>query len=448
MKIYSFFWEEKMKKKIIMVLFAGLLISTLAFTGCESSSSGNTTRNCYRTTAEKMGIIIPTVGITLDELCQSKMDMTYTQIIEVAYMPTLYKDETLKKKFRGNDILYANTPIFSKFKLKGDSNLQIGQISGTITLTDVPTPAPRVYIDVKDIDDDGNGWWIRGGSQWFDNGTQINLSSGNYTNISWSIPIYENDHFSPSNGNFTLYVRNDKDINNSFSVDVPFTPYIDNANADGINLGTVSIKSITLSGMINITHNGHPVKYVNIWARNINGELIGLAFLDEPTPTMSWSMTVQAITDVFFDVDGCGNDEWYFSKENITPINVNNQDKSGIALNVGDMRTITLKGTIFVTCNGQKVPKVRIIACTQDGYGNGDSIGWTEFFSLAKRTSWSITIEASDSAKTVDFDVTGGNKYGFMGKDEALFYREHLSPVIVSNKDKSGIVLNLGDIPK
>lgn len=238
-------------KKIIMVLLVGLLTGALVLTGCNSGS----VRGSYSTTAEKMGITIPETGITLDEWCQSKTGMTYAKILEAGYMPPLYKDEALTNPFSGSDRLFANTPIYSEVNLMDDSKPPIGEISGTITLIDVPSPETWVSISVKNTDD-GNWWWSNGGFRWWDNNSQIKLSSGNYTNISWSIPIYEDDRFSPSNGNFTLYVY--ADITGSFWVDIPITPYIGNVNTDGINLGTVSIKSITLNGTINVTHNGQP----------------------------------------------------------------------------------------------------------------------------------------------------------------------------------------------
>jgi len=256
-------------KKIIMVLLAGLLTSALVLTGCDNDLKSG----IYSTTAEKMGITIPAAGITLDEWCQSEEVMTYVQMLEASYIPgPLYKDGALKNPFSGSDRLYANTPIYSEFNLMGDGPKEppIGEISGTIILTDVPSPAPRVSILVSG--DISSKWWC--------SSNRINLRSGNYTNLSWSIPIYEHNGFYPSNGDFTLYIQ-PTGSTDKFWVDIPIESYIGSVNANGINLGTVSIKSITLSGTLNITHNGQLVQPdVRINARTTDGQLIGGTSLD------------------------------------------------------------------------------------------------------------------------------------------------------------------------
>jgi hypothetical protein len=436
-------YKEGKMKKTIMVLLVSLLLSALILTTCDNVL----TKSSYSTTAEKMGINIPAVGITLDEFCQSKTNMIYAQMLEAGYIPVLYKDKALQNLFSGNDILYANTPIFSEVNLMSDIKTPIGEISGTITLSDVPNPAPKVYISVVNFDY-GNFWGSSGSYQWWNDNTQINLSSGDYANISWMIPIYEDDCFSPSIGNFSLYVIVDEDINHSFNIDIPTTPYIGSVNTGRINLGTVSLKSITLSGTINITHNGQPIQHTSINARTTDGKLLSSTWLDSPTSTAPWSMMVSAInSDVIFGMSGCGNNEWYFYRDNLSQVSVYDQDKSGIFLNVGDIKTITLSGTISVTYNGKKVPNVSINSMIQDE-SIYDFFGSTNLSSPANGTSWSIMMEAPASTKTVYFNVTGGNKniHGFIDGDGTFFYRKFLSPVSVYNQDISGIILNLGNI--
>jgi tetratricopeptide (TPR) repeat protein len=314
----------------------------------------------------------------------------------------------------------------SEVNLIGDKGPQIGEISGTITLTDVPSPAPKVNISVSGKISSKN---------WRSKSSQIKFSSDNYTDLLWSIPIYENDRFSPSNGRFTLHVWPVNNIN-SFSVDVPITPYISSTNTGGINLGTVSIKSITLSGTINLTHSGQPVQSVSIMAHTYN-RIIGSTSLISPASTAPWSMMIPVISsDVTFEVIGTGNDKWHFSKNKILTVRIYGQDTSGISLNIGDMRTITLNGTIYVAYNWQQVPNVRIIAWAGSEYSGGSVM----LYSPANGASWSITLEAPDSAKAVNFNISGYNK------DEMLFVRQYLSSVSIHNQDKSGIVLNLGDM--
>jgi hypothetical protein len=425
-------------KKVNMILLAGILTGALVLTGCDRVS----TSGSYSATAEKMGIIIPATGITLDEWCLTRAGMTYAQMLKEGYIPVLlYKDDALTQPFSGSDRLYANTPIYSEVNLMDVSRQQIGEISGTITLTDVPSPAPKVSISVGNIDN-GNWWHSNGSYHWWNDSNQIDLSSDNYTNLSWSIPIYEDDRFSPSNGNFTLHVSLADNSLDFFWIDIPITPYISSVKTEGINLGTVSLKSITLSGTINITHNGQPVQYawINAWTTDM--QLIGFTHLDSPAANAPWTMTISAInSDVTFDVSGSGNDKWHFDRDNLSPVNVQSQDKSGIAINIGDIRTITLSGSIFVTYNGKQVPNVSINAETKDKIL---SHAYADLSSPANGASWSITIEAPDSEKTVYFNVYGSNGDNF--SDETLFYRQYFAPVSVYNQDKSGIVLNLGNM--
>jgi len=332
------------------------------------------------------------------------------------------------------DGLYDDTLINSDVNILRENRKQIGEISGTITLTDVPNPAPRVQISVHNFDN--NHWWS--------SSEYINLSSDNSVNLTWSIPVYKDDGFFPSNGKFTLYVH-PKGDSEYYKVNIPATPYINNVNTGGINLGTVSIKSVTLSGTINITHNGQPVKYANIFADDADGQLIGSTRIDSPATNAPWSMTVAAInSNVTFWVFGRvnGNDKWLFDRNNLSPISVNSQDISGISINVGDIKTINISGTISVTYEGQKVPIVYISVLTQDDlWLDGVSVS-----SPVNGASWTITLEIPDSEKTVCFSVLGYTKAKNGHIDEELFYRYNLSPISVYNKDISGITLNLGDI--
>jgi len=197
-----------------------------------------------------------------------------------------------------------------------------------------------------------------------------------------------------------------------------------------------------LSGTINITHNGQSVQYARIWANTTDGQFIGETTLISPTANNTWSLTVSANnSDITFEVSGRGYDDWYFRKDNLSLVSVYNQDISGIGINVGDIRTINLSGTISVTYKGQQVPYVDISAWTQDEW-----LGYTNLSSPANGALWSITVEVPNSSeKNIFFNVSGSKyEYSYMG--ESFFYRKYLSPVNVYNQNKSGINLNLGNI--
>jgi len=116
--------------------------------------------------------------------------------------------------------------------VENPSDGKIGEIKGTITLTNIPSPAPKVYIYVSGSDSSYS---------WHSKESQITLNSVTGTNaaLAWSVPVYDNDGFIPSEGHFRLLVEVPGD--NGFEIQIPATPYIPGANADVGDLGSVSI---------------------------------------------------------------------------------------------------------------------------------------------------------------------------------------------------------------
>jgi len=352
-----------------------------------------------------------------------------------------YKNEACTQQFIGNDKLYEDTPIYCKYNMldnDDDYETQIGTISGTITLTDIPTPVPRVtisgYGSVGSYDTH-----FRYGAQ------RLTISSSGMQTISWSIPIYGNGFFADDSARFSLDVDSG---NGRFDVVIPTAPHINSANASGINLGTVSIKSITLSGTITITMNGQPVPYIYIAAVDKeNWDWIGSTELTSPAAGASWSITLSAATNatnVTFEVRGyqsrnSGNTLFYKELEN-PQVTVSGTSVSGINLNVGDVKTITLSGTINVTYNWQMVPHVNITSHSGNVYAS------TDLTSPAANASWSITMEAKSSPQEVSFWVSGYNNNWDDLFQENVTPSSPSSPIQVYNTNISGIVLNLGNI--
>jgi hypothetical protein len=254
------------------------------------------------------------------------------------------------QKFPGTDIYIGekysitsatSTIAFSKFKSEvGFEGMfggtgpvppppPIGEISGTITLTNVPNPAPQVRILVSG----GNG------VSWWNGSNYIDLSSGNYTNLSWSIPLRGENGFSSSDNVYFYLDIEPVGGGNEFSIGIPTPTTISSANQSGIALGSVSIKSITLSGTINVTLDGQQVPNVRI---NAYGGWVGWVDLS-PAASASWSITMGAPSsaeDVYFDVLGYdANWNYLFGRSVASPVQIDNSTTSitGIVLNIGNI---------------------------------------------------------------------------------------------------------------
>jgi hypothetical protein len=271
-----------------------------------------------------------------------------------------------------------------------EGNPQIGEITGTITLTDVPSPAPQVYISVSG----GEGWWQS-------NISQINLDSDNYTDLSWSIPIYRNNYFSPSDGNFCLHIQL-AGSDNGFDIYIQTqTPiYIDDENADVGSLGTVSLQTIILSGTINVTYNYETIPYVEIGADTYQHDWISYTRIDSPASDAPWSIKLPGFsspTQISFRVIGYDtNNELLFNKVVYYEPSVYNVYISGIDLNLGN---------IYIT------PEY-ITELTADKWTHGEirENGGIDWYSIevtngTKYYLWWNDSHSGDNTKTLDIDV-------------------------------------------
>jgi hypothetical protein len=252
-------------------------------------------------------------------------------------------------------LILAGTLIFIACPTVLDyDNSKTGAITGTITITDIPSSAssansaPKLYISVSGYDDEHCKWW----HSW--ESSQINfLNTSVVSNASWSIPIHEDRGFFPSNGTFILFVNIESaDSNGWFNIDIPITPYINSVNDNVGSLGTVSINYITLSGNINVTFDGQTVPNVLIDAYTKDdwiGAFVGYAHIISPSASASWSIPIlvlDSLTQVVFRVSGY-SDDWklLFCEDISTPtVNAYNQDISGITINLGNVDKDALKG--------------------------------------------------------------------------------------------------------
>jgi hypothetical protein len=243
-----------------------------------------------------------------------------------------YKEGGLTIPFFGFDIVNENTVIYCDFVINSWQGERIGHITGSITLTGIFNPNPKVWIGCKD-NPDSTFWRFTG---------KINMSGAADTaTLNWSIPIYD-ELFNPSmESRFALFVLpNGSKSEYGFEVPIPIVKTI-NVNTDVGSLGTVSIKGITLSGTLNITYNGEPVPYVMLLALRQAGSAIQEVHFSSPEPNAPWSMILESVNyqrDIVFQAFCYSEDGVPLIDAYATPvIRATNQDKSGIVLDLGEV---------------------------------------------------------------------------------------------------------------
>jgi fibronectin type 3 domain-containing protein len=272
--------------------------------------------------------------------------------------------------------------------------------------------------------------------------------SGDGSNISWTIPLYENNFPSGSGAvtgqqevpfRLTVVLADGSDYRVELGTKTLDLTSKENIAAE--NIGTKSLNAVTLSGTITVTINGQPVPRVEIRAQSANGNSLGSTPLYSPGAGTAWSLTIAAFdppADVRISVYGSGsNGKTVFYREPFTTLTgVSNTNRSDININLGNIRTVTLSGTATVTYNGQPVPYVEIRALSANG--NQQQLGSTQLDSPGANAPWSITISPLDSPADVTFAVSGYNSNW-----EPIFNQLNVQTVQnVSDTDKPDISIS------
>ena len=283
---------------------------------------------------ESMGFEFPDQSTTLDNLFQLiAFGFSYDQVITVLGV-TIYKDQAMTQMFSGTDTVNADTVFYSEFpfwyNFRGE---KIGEITGTITLTDITNPPQRVSIYARD-----NNY------NWNLSESRISLSdvTGSTATVSWSIPIYEDDDFIPgSRAYFGLSVT-PQGFQNSIDISIPGNKLISGFNTNVGSLGSVSIKHITISGTINVTLDGNPVPYVMITANSESGDIYSYTDLSYPGANAQWSIATRPLSSpakLYFIVNGFDSENILFSREyEPNPdVFVHNTSVSGINIDLGNI---------------------------------------------------------------------------------------------------------------
>jgi hypothetical protein len=363
-------------------------------------------------------------------------------LVDVAF----YKDKDFTQPYKSTDTVNAATVVYTKVTMEDgvleDRGEQIGAISGSITLTNIPSPRPEVYISASG---DGPGY------DWSSYSSMIDLSgvSGNSETVNWTIPLYENDIYngdwSSVTGNQTVNFElrfREGHSGDDFGISLGSkTLDMTNKNISAGSLDTANLATVTLSGTISLTLSGTPaasVPRVYICVGTTQIGLIASTRLTMPVNANTpWSITIPAFTsptDVLIGIAGQdSNYETVFTKQVTTVSNVSTTNVSSITINQ-TISLITLSGTITYT--GSPAPSMVYI----EAQGGGHT-GHVTIDSPASGASWSLPIAAFDTSTSVSFFVYAEDSSG-----NNLFWGDNLSPTNVYNSNVQNIILALGDI--
>jgi len=252
-----------------------------------------------------------------------------TEIINYGIM-YFYFNEDVTISY-GSDVISLKKGWYCDFTNepnRWDIEEPIDNISGKITLTDITNltntvgsaPVVRLYCR--------NNSGLLGS-------TYLTFSGSDTQTIKWSIPIYE-DNSIPCTGNFFMDINPKDDYRSRFTISIPSTKNIDSTNKSNIDLGTVSLKTLTLKGTI--TYKEQSVSYCRIIASTSDFTSGGYIELNSPTVGASWQIIIPASTSssseqVKIRVNG----------EDVTPtsgavmVNKDDTEKTGIVLNLGNI---------------------------------------------------------------------------------------------------------------
>jgi hypothetical protein len=370
---------------------------------------------------------------------RAEMEEDFKEDIDSKLYPlvdyTLYKNPALTQVFNGSDPVNADTVIYCKNPLDSDYvGAQIGQITGSLTLTNIPPSSElrEVYIEAGNK----NVWGAQG---------VIDVSNAGL--INWTIPLYEYDIRSGAWDSimgsqevyFSLYVRLG---GNGDGYDISLgNRFLNMSNKENIiagDFGEVSLGTITLSGTISLNVIGAPVSSVEIYVSTQQDGIINSTELDMPLSATLWSVVVpvfESETEVKIGISGRdSNDNQVFWKNDVETISgVSNANVPGIEFDLETLNFITLSGTINVKYNNNLVPHVYI--STSEGGGSA------QLNAPGPNAPWTLFMEAPGSQKTIIFSL-----YGQDSSWNTLFYRNFLSPTTVHNTSVPGIVIDVENI--
>ena len=204
--------------------------------------------------------------------------------------------------------------------------------------------------------------------------------------------------------------------------------------------------AITLSGTITVTNNGRAVPYVKVLARTEDWQWQESVGIPSAEPDSPWEIIIKPFTeptDIVFLIEGYSSDK-YDNRLFATDVDglkktVYNEDVEDIAINLGDLKLITISGTFNLDYNGKKIPSVEIAASRKD---DSLRLGFATILNAGNNTPWSIAIPAQDVDTDITFQIVGFDGPIPWGYDQLFaIWNGQDYGVKVKNQNKPGIAL-------
>jgi hypothetical protein len=334
----------------------------------------------------------------------------------------IYKDAACTQEFSGTDMVGPDTVIYTHFPIVGnnESNEEdvdaVGHITGSLTFTGYTGQRPQVRINAEYFDGMG-GYWVE-------------HSGGRYTvnsDGSFSIPFTQ--QFLTALNKGTLDLRLYLDIgsgNSQFSKRIEpmikvTASQLSNGNLNLGSQGPVSLASITLSGTISVTLNGQVIPRVQLYA---DGSRSDNTTLTSPGSNAPWSITMAVLDSPtnlnlnIFGYDSEGN-QLIYKNTGITLSGVHNTNVSGVVINLGNITTVTLNGTVTIDGQNPNYVNIGVIEKINDYTYSQIGFGYIPDYDTKAHT-WSIPIETLPAGTEVYFRLEWRNSSGEWHNSERL----------------------------
>jgi len=192
------------------------------------------------------------------------------------------------------------------------------------------------------------------------------------------------------------------------------------ANVSGIDLGTIDIQDITLSGTINVTVDGQEPDQARLIVYEDRGNYmnwIGECYIDLASNTWSLMLSSSARDRVLrFEVEAHSPGSWSGQRKELSEsVIAKDQDKSNINLGTVNFTTVTLSGTVAITIDGEPYDGwVQIIARNTNGYVFNTQAN------LYDDDTWSVTIVPFAADTTLRFLVGFNTPWGWVERETSV----------------------------